>query len=137
MKTFVTLGFYLSIFAGLFVATQLRAGEYYAYRDSAGKLVIANIKPPSGSKIIKQQTFSEITDGAVVQARKRDNEFWLLLQAENAKNCCSAAPNPGSMKPYFPDPARYSTPGVTAQLISAPDPIPPPFPVIPRVPPID
>jgi hypothetical protein len=31
---------------------------YYLYRNSKGELIISNQKPPSGSKIIKPQSFS-------------------------------------------------------------------------------
>ena len=53
------LGFCLYILIG-FLATEVQSGEYYIYRDSAGKLVISNQKPPPGSKIIKQQSIPDL-----------------------------------------------------------------------------
>src|SRR5262249_19262564 len=45
-----------------FTATRLHAGEYYIYQDSKGRLIISNQKPPPGSKIIKQQSLSELAE---------------------------------------------------------------------------
>jgi hypothetical protein len=51
----------ISLFLGLTAVTQARAEDYYIYRDPAGKLVISNKEPPSGSKIIKRHSWTEAT----------------------------------------------------------------------------
>jgi hypothetical protein len=57
----ILLGLCLYILIG-FVATEVLSGEYYIYRDSNGVLVISNKKPPPGSKIIKQQSLSDLAE---------------------------------------------------------------------------
>ena len=56
----------VSSFAGLSLA-----GDYYIYQDQSGKLVISNTTPPTGSKIIKKQTLSEVTDQEIAESRIR------------------------------------------------------------------
>jgi hypothetical protein len=52
---------------------QVHAGDYYIYQDAEGKLVISNQKPPSGSKILKQQTLAdESVDNEQAQERRAD-----------------------------------------------------------------
>ena len=46
---------------------------YYIYRDADGKLVISNKEPPPGSKIIKRDSFPEITDSEVPQRQPSNN----------------------------------------------------------------
>jgi hypothetical protein len=48
------------------------SGEYFTYRDRDGKLVISNKTPPAGSKIIKKQTLSEVTDLQIAESETRD-----------------------------------------------------------------
>jgi hypothetical protein len=60
------------LFVGLAFITQSHAGEYYTYQDRDGKLVISNQKPPSGSKIIKQQTLLDLPDNQIQEARRGD-----------------------------------------------------------------
>jgi hypothetical protein len=60
------------LFIGLAFTTQVHAGDYYIYQDAQGKLVISNQKPPSGSKIIKQQTLLDSSDNQIQEARRRD-----------------------------------------------------------------
>jgi Domain of unknown function (DUF4124) len=55
------LGFCLYILIG-FLATEVQSGDYYIYRDPNGVLVISNKKPPPGSKIIKQQSLSDLAE---------------------------------------------------------------------------
>ena len=51
----------LYLLTGL-TATQAYSGEYFIYQDPKGGLVISNQKPPSGSKIIKQQSLSDLAE---------------------------------------------------------------------------
>jgi hypothetical protein len=48
------------------------AGDYYMYRDANGNLVLSNNAPPSGRKIIKTQTLSEVTDQEIAEAQARE-----------------------------------------------------------------
>jgi len=64
----ILLGFCLYMLIG-FVATEVRAGEYYIYRNADGGLVISNQKPPPGSKIIKQQSLPYLQDGETTQVQ--------------------------------------------------------------------
>ena len=76
MKThLVRAGFRFSVLICLAFAAQVQAGEYYTYHDPAGKLVISNSKPPSGSKIIKQETLPAVSDAQLAEARNRDDAF--------------------------------------------------------------
>jgi hypothetical protein len=56
VKTFATfrLGFCLSLFLGLALATQGQAEEHYIYQNPHGKLVISNQSPPAGSVVLKK-----------------------------------------------------------------------------------
>ncbi len=49
------------------------AGDYYAYQDLNGKLVISNNAPPPGSKIIKKETLSEVTDQQIAESQVRED----------------------------------------------------------------
>jgi hypothetical protein len=51
----------ICLFVG-FTATRLHAGEYFIYQDPKDRLVISNQKPPPGSKIIKQQSLSDLAE---------------------------------------------------------------------------
>src|SRR4029077_9860955 len=48
-------------------------GDYYAYQDANGKLVISNNAPPPGSKIIKKETLSEVTDQQIAESQVRED----------------------------------------------------------------
>jgi hypothetical protein len=51
------------------------AGEYYIYHDSNGKLVISNYAPPQGSKVIKKETLSEVSDRQIMESQLRENRL--------------------------------------------------------------
>jgi hypothetical protein len=63
----------ISLFLGLAAVTPSRAEDYYIYRDPDGKLAISNKEPPPGSKIIKRDSFPEITDSEVPQRQPSNN----------------------------------------------------------------
>jgi Domain of unknown function (DUF4124) len=48
------------------------AGDYYTYQDPNGNLVISNNVPPPGSKIIKKETLSEVTDQQIAESEHRE-----------------------------------------------------------------
>jgi hypothetical protein len=64
MDFFITLEivFWLYLVLGPALPSMGQAEEYYTYRDSAAKLVISNQKPPPDSKIIKQQSLSDLAE---------------------------------------------------------------------------
>jgi hypothetical protein len=52
-------------------------GEYFTYRDHQGKLVLSNIIPPAGSRIIKREALPEITDRELAESRLRNEKTGL------------------------------------------------------------
>ena len=52
----------ITLFLGLGVVTPSQAEDYYIYYDPAGKLVISNKKPPTGSQIIRQRELPEFSE---------------------------------------------------------------------------
>src|SRR3954465_12893160 len=49
------------------------AGDYFIYQDVKGKLVPSNNAPAGGSKIIKRETLSEVSDQQIAESRVRDD----------------------------------------------------------------
>ena len=49
------------------------AGDYFTYQDPDGRLVISNNAPPAGSKILKKETLSEVTDEQIAESQVREN----------------------------------------------------------------
>ena len=65
--------FSFSWFIALAVVGHVYGGDYYAYQDLNGKLVISNNAPPPGSKIIKKETLSEVTDQQIAESQVRED----------------------------------------------------------------
>jgi hypothetical protein len=63
----------ISLLLGLATTTPGLAEDYYIYRDPDGKLAISNKEPSPGSKIIKRDSFPEITDSGVPQRQPSNN----------------------------------------------------------------
>jgi len=57
----------------LAVVGDVYGGEYYINQDLSGKLVISNNAPPPGSKIIKKETLSEVTDQQIAESQVRED----------------------------------------------------------------
>ena len=53
------------------------AGDYFIYQDPKGNLVISNNEPPAGSKIIKREALSEVSDQQIAESRVRDDRVGL------------------------------------------------------------
>jgi len=53
------------------------AGDYFIYQDSKGNLVLSNSAPPVGSKIIKRETLSEVSDQQIADSRVRSESVGL------------------------------------------------------------
>jgi hypothetical protein len=76
-RTTLSLILSFSWFIALAVIEQAYAGDYYLYQDSNGKLVISNYAPPQGSKVIKKETLSEVTDQQIMESQLRENRIAL------------------------------------------------------------
>ena len=68
---------YLCYFVGVAAVGQAYAGDYYVFQEPDGKLVISNSAPPAGSKIIKKETLSEVTDQEIAASRLREETVGL------------------------------------------------------------
>jgi hypothetical protein len=71
-RTIFKFSFLLYVFTSMAWVGVSTAGDYYVYRDGSGKLVISNTTPPTGSKIIRQETLPEVTDQQIAEARARE-----------------------------------------------------------------
>lgn len=58
----------------LTAASNLRAeaGDYYAYRDASGRLVLSNAPPPPGGKTVVKESLPEVTPQEVAEAKARE-----------------------------------------------------------------
>ena len=65
--------FSFSWFIALAMVGHAYGGDYYVYQDLNGKLVISNIAPPPGSKIIKKETLSEVTEQQIAESQVRED----------------------------------------------------------------
>ena len=71
MKSIMVFSF--SWFMALAVFGHVYGGDYYVYQDRNGKLVISNNAPPPGSKILKKEILSEVTDQQIAESQLRDD----------------------------------------------------------------
>ena len=71
MKSIMVFSF--SWFMALAVFGHVYGGDYYVYQDRNGKLVISNNAPPPGSKILKRETLSEVTDQQIAESQVRED----------------------------------------------------------------
>ena len=75
------VNFKLAVFLCCCMATAMiktaDAGEYFTYRDPQGNLVLSNIIPPAGSRIIKREALPEITDRELAESRLRNEKMGL------------------------------------------------------------
>src|ERR1700730_6702463 len=65
--------FSFSWFVALAAVGHAYGGDYYTYQDLNGKLVISNHAPPPGSKILKKETLSEVTDQQIAESQVRED----------------------------------------------------------------
>jgi hypothetical protein len=72
-RTSLHMSLLVSSFVALALLGQAYGGEYYTYEDLSGNLVISNNAPPPGSKIIKKQTLSEVTDQQIAASQVRED----------------------------------------------------------------
>jgi hypothetical protein len=76
-RTTLSLVLSFSWFIALAVIEQGYAGDYYIYQDPNGKVVISNYAPPQGSKVMKKETLSEVTDQQIMESQLRENRIAL------------------------------------------------------------
>jgi Domain of unknown function (DUF4124) len=48
------------------------AGDYYAYRDASGRLVLSNSPPPPGGKTIVKESLPDVSQQEVAEAKARE-----------------------------------------------------------------
>jgi hypothetical protein len=71
MKSIMVFSF--SWFMALAVFGHVYGGDYYVYQDRNGKLVISNNAPPPGSKILKKEILSEVTEQQIAESQLRED----------------------------------------------------------------
>ena len=66
----------LIVFSVLCFATawslRAHAGDYYAYRDASGRLVLTNSPPPPGGKTIVKESLADVSHQEVAEAKARE-----------------------------------------------------------------
>lgn len=77
----------------LAVVGEVYGGEYYVYQDLSGKLVISNNAPPPGSKILKRETLSEVTDQQIAESQLRDDTAGFDNRLSSLENTISELSN--------------------------------------------
>ena len=78
--------FSFSWFVALAVVGHAYGGDYYTYQDLNGKLIISNNAPPPGSKIIKKETLSEVTDEQIAESRVREDTAGVANRLSSLEN---------------------------------------------------
>jgi hypothetical protein len=51
---------------------RVESGEYYAYHDASGRLVLSNSPPPPGGKTIVKESLPDVSQQEVAEAKARD-----------------------------------------------------------------
>src|SRR5258708_16736459 len=77
----------------LAVVGDVYGGEYYVYQDLSGKLVISNNAPPPGSKILKRETLSEVTDQQIAESQVREDTAGFDNRLSSLENTISDLSN--------------------------------------------
>ena len=77
----------------LAVVGEVYGGEYYVYQDLSGKLVISNNAPPPGSKILKRETLSEVTDQQIAESQVLENTAGFDNRLSSLENTISELSN--------------------------------------------
>src|SRR6266550_3774307 len=77
----------------LAVVGDVYGGEYYVYQDLSGKLVISNNAPPPGSKILKRETLSEVTDQQIAESQVSEDTAGFDNRLSSLENTISELSN--------------------------------------------
>ncbi|HEX6175565.1 MAG TPA: hypothetical protein VF089_16270 [Candidatus Binatia bacterium] len=72
----------LMVCALFFGASLAQGAEYFIYRDSAGTIVLSNIRPTAEAEVLERYDLQEVSEEALRAAREREHSFWLGLQDE-------------------------------------------------------
>ena len=91
MKSIMVFSF--SWFMALAVFGHVYGGDYYVYQDRNGKLVISNNAPPPGSKILKRETLSEVTDQQIEESQVREDTARFDNRLSSLENTISELSN--------------------------------------------
>jgi hypothetical protein len=70
----------LMICALVFGASLAQGAEYFIYRDSAGTIVLSNIRPTTEAEVLERYELQEVSEEALRAARDREHSFWLGLK---------------------------------------------------------
>jgi hypothetical protein len=64
----------------VFGASLAQGAEYFIYRDSAGTIVLSNIRPTAEAEVLERYELQEVSEEALRAAREREHSFWLGLK---------------------------------------------------------
>src|SRR6266404_9059969 len=92
-RTTWRMAFSFSWVIALAVVGEVYRGEYYVYQDLSGKLVISNNAPPPGSKILKRETLSEVTDQQIAESQVREDTAGFDNRLSSLENTISELSN--------------------------------------------
>ena len=92
-RTTWRMAFSFSWVIALAVVGDVYGGEYYVYQDLSGKLVISNNAPPPGSKILKRETLSEVTDQQIAESQVREDTAGFDNRLSSLENTISELSN--------------------------------------------
>jgi hypothetical protein len=70
----------LMVCALVFGASLAQGAEYFIYRDSAGTIVLSNLRPTAEAEVLERYELQEVSEEALRAAREREHSFWLELQ---------------------------------------------------------
>src|ERR1700757_1333928 len=86
VRTTLKLVFSFFWLMALLVIQNAYAGDYYTYQDPNGNLVISNNVPPPGSKMIKKETLSEVTDQQIAESQVREDTAGFASRLSSLEN---------------------------------------------------
>ena len=66
----------------VFEVSLAQGAEYFIYRDSAGTIVLSNIRPTAEAEVLERYELQEVSEEELRAAREREHSFWLRLQDE-------------------------------------------------------
>ncbi|HKA34530.1 MAG TPA: DUF4124 domain-containing protein [Candidatus Binatia bacterium] len=78
--------FLLACLIAAATAGSAAAGDYYAYRDASGRLVLSNSPPPASGKTIVKETLPDVSQQEVAEARARDEAAAVDNRITNLEN---------------------------------------------------
>jgi hypothetical protein len=64
----------------VFGASRAQGAEYFIYRDSAGTIVLSNLRPTAEAQVLERYELEDVSEEALRAAREREHSFWLGLK---------------------------------------------------------